>query len=143
MILNLGCGNERIENALNVDIDNTTLADIYIDLDVFPWRWRNNSIEGIYMIHSLEHLAELDTALDECYRILKPKGFLCIHVPHSSCAGANGCLYHTRTFSYNSLKDYLEDMFKTVHQRIIWLPHYECQPIQWLIDASPRFFERI
>jgi predicted SAM-dependent methyltransferase len=140
-ILNLGCGKRYVDGAINIDIKEP--ANMLTDLTKLPWLWRDNSIDGIYTSHFLEHTQNPKEILQECHRILKPYGFLSIKVPHSSCAAAVGCLSHYRTFSYNSLKDYLSPkMFETIHQRIVWLPHYEWLPIQWLIDLSPIFFER-
>jgi SAM-dependent methyltransferase len=142
MVINLGCGKRPIKGALNIDIKEP--ADLVMDLSDLPWLWADDSIDGIYTSHFLEHVPNTKEVLKECHRVLKPYGFLSIKVPHSSCAGAVGCLHHYRTFSYNSLKDYLDpDMFSTLSQRIVWLPHYEWVPIQWLIDLSPRFFERV
>ena len=142
-ILNLGCGKRRIEGAINIDIDPDSLADVQMNAEHTPWIWNDYSINEIYMFHFLEHTKEPNKILAECFRVLVKGGILHITVPHSSCAGANGCLFHHRTFSYNSLKDFLKGRFETIHQRIVWLPHYEWLPIQWLIDLSPRFFERI
>ena len=142
LILNLGCGKDLIEGAINIDIQEP--ADMITDLTKLPYLWQDNTIDGIYTSHFLEHTPNPKEILKECYRILKPDGFLNIKVPHSSCAGAVGCLLHYRTFSFNSLKDYCSKLnFKTIHQRIVWLPHYEWLPIQWLIDLSPIFFERV
>lgn len=139
MILNLGCGKIQPKNYVNVDIKPP--ADLVMDLNITPWKWENNSIDGICMHHSLEHMLA-KTVLDECHRVLKVGGVLDIHVPHSTCAGAIGCLSHYRTFSYNSLKDYTQGKFETFRQRIVYLPHWEWLPIQWLIDLNPIAFER-
>ncbi len=140
--LNVGCGKRRIEGALNIDIDPDSEANMLMDMSKVPWLWRDDSIDEIYMFHFLEHCPNHKEILSECYRILKPQGKLHITVPHSSSAVPIGCLHHYRTYSYNSLKDYLKN-FRTVHQRIVWLPHWEWLPIQWLIDLCPIFFERI
>ena len=140
--LNIGCGKRRIEGTMNIDLDPDSLCDAVVDMNHTPWIWADNSIDEIYMFHFLEHCPNPKEILAECHRILRPKGRLHITVPHSSSAVANGCLGHYRTYSYNSLKDYLKN-FKTVHQRLVWLPHYEWLPVQWLIDLCPIFFERV
>lgn len=140
--LNIGCGKRRIEGTMNIDIDPESLCDAVIDMTHIPWIWKDNSIDEICMFHFLEHCPNFREVLQECQRVLKIGGMLDIHAPHSSCVGANGCLLHYKTFSFNSFKDYLKG-FETLTQRIVWLPHYEWLPIQWLIDLSPIFFERI
>lgn len=48
-----------------------------------PFPWTNSSIDIIYSSHTLEHLNKEDgmNFLKECYRILKPGGFLRIVLP--------------------------------------------------------------
>ncbi|MDO9464799.1 MAG: class I SAM-dependent methyltransferase [bacterium] len=128
MILNLGAGELPIEDVVNVDCYDTGYQDEIVDLSEFPWRWKDESIDGIYMLHVLEHFPEPFKIISECYRILKPGGFLFIAVPHSSLVIAIGCIGHYRTFSYATFRDYFgqkyyhisKPMFKTEIARILW-----------------------
>lgn len=125
-ILNLGCGNNKIKGALNVDITDT--ADWKVDLSKFPWVWADESVDGIYMVHVLEHFPDPVKVINECYRVLKKGGFLYIIVPHSSSAMSIGCMGHYRTYSYDTLRDYLsrpfylfkDKKFDTVYQKLSW-----------------------
>jgi predicted SAM-dependent methyltransferase len=135
-ILNLGAGDHRIDGAIGVDTYYGKGVDVISDLSLLPWAWGNDTIDGIYMIHALEHFTEIPAVLFECWRILKPGGFLHLVVPHSSCCVNTGCLGHTRTFSYNTLHDYLTapdnrdghnagymfggPMFRTTKQLLSW-----------------------
>ena len=143
-VINIGCGKRKIKHALNIDLDLSSEADVIMDMSKLPWQFADSSLNEIHMYHFLEHMKEPENILKECWRVLKPEGKLIITVPHSMSAVGNGCLVHYRTYSYNSLKDYLtkKQYFKTTHQRIVWLPHFEWLPIQWLIDLCPIFFER-
>ncbi|MBI3576824.1 class I SAM-dependent methyltransferase [Candidatus Gottesmanbacteria bacterium] len=157
LILNLGSGTYPMAHAINVDIQKTAGVDMAIDLTRFPWKWKNDSVDGIYMIHVLEHFEDIKKVISECHRMLKKGGFLFLAVPHSSAAGGIGCIGHYRTFSYYTFNDYLcrdfylfkKTLFRSVHQRIIWLHPTNVleraisMPIQFLIDLAPRFFERI
>jgi len=148
--LNLGCGNNIIKTAWNVDILKGVGVDEIYDLRRTPWKWKSKSIDKIYLRHALEHFEKPNHIIKECHRILKVGGLCEICVPHSTSPSAIGCLGHYRTYSYNTLNDYLsrpfyvfrKQLFKTTKQRIIWQPGYEWTPIQWLIDLSPRVFER-
>jgi len=142
MILNIGCGQRFIDGALNIDVIPHRGVHVIRDMSRLPWEWKDNKLDGIHMYHFLEHVDNPLELLMECHRVLKVGGFLNIHVPHSSSLVAVGCLVHHRTFSYNALKDYLDPYFKTTHQRLVWQSHYEWLPIQWLIDLSPKAFER-
>jgi SAM-dependent methyltransferase len=150
VILNIGCGGKLIPEAINIDITPEYGVDMVLDMVKTPWTFADGSISGIYLSHFLEHTREPVDILKECHRVLKVGGFLKISVPHSSCAMGIGCFGHYRTFSYNTLGDYLsrpfyvftKPLFRTVKRRIIWQPRFEWTPIQWLIDLSPRVFER-
>lgn len=157
VILNLGSGTVPIKNAINVDVRKIPGVDIIMDLNSTPWKWKNNSVDGIYMYHVLEHFENTKKIISECHRILKKGGFLYLAVPHSSNAANIGCLGHHRTFSYLTLDDYLcqdfylfeKALFTCEHKKIIWLHPTNVlesiisAPLQFLIDLAPRFFERI
>ena len=164
--LNLGCGEHIIPNCINVDVTPYSGVNEVVDLSIFPWLWKDNSIDGIYANHIIEHFPDPKPFILECHRILKKGGFLRIKVPHSSNISAVGCLGHYRTFSYDTLNDYLgrdfyylgKQRFVTVEQRLLWwheeidiqgeLPEWIAviikiinPAINWLIALSPRIFE--
>ena len=62
IILNLGCGRTALKNAINVDFSIHDCCDLKMDLSKFPWKWRNNSVDEIYMLYFLEHF-DKDTVL--------------------------------------------------------------------------------
>lgn len=81
MNLHLGCGNLKLENFINIDI-NSEKADLKLDirkLDIF----NNSTVEQIYNCHILEHIPrkELLNIILEWNRILKIGGILRISVP--------------------------------------------------------------
>lgn len=128
MILNLGAGKKLIENAINVDVTAYPGIQQVVDLSIFPWPWEDQSIEGIHASHVIEHFFDQKKFIEECYRILKPGGFLRIVAPHSSCITSVGCLGHYRTYSYSTFNDYLAKdfymfktaLFETTYQRLNW-----------------------
>jgi SAM-dependent methyltransferase len=164
--INLGCGEHILPNCLNVDITPYKGVNQVVDLSIFPWPWADKSISGIYANHIIEHLPDPKPFILECHRILKKGGFLRIKVPHSSNVSAVGCLGHYRTFSYDTLNDYLgrdfyyfgKQKFKTVEQKLLWWYELtDCQQelskpiycavkiiapiINFLIALSPRIAE--
>ena len=168
LILNLGAGKKLRDDSVNVDIVAYPGIAQVTDLAAFPWPWESGSVDGIYASHVIEHFPDQKRFLDECYRLLKPGGFLRIAVPHSSCITSIGCLGHYRTYSYNTFHDYLSKPFymfttaryKTVEQRLRWwyeaideennLPGWMVfvikivSPIMnTLVNLSPRLFENV
>jgi predicted SAM-dependent methyltransferase len=127
MLLNLGCGKDIREDCLNVD--DTISADRQVDLAKFPWPWPDNSVDGIYASHIMEHIQDQERFIDECRRILKMGGFLRLNLPHASSVSSVGCIGHYRTYSYSAMTDYLdregfylcpERRFETTYQRLNW-----------------------
>lgn len=128
LILNLGAGKKLIDGAVNVDIGLYPGVDQQVDLTQYPWPWDSNSVDGIHASHIIEHFESQVKFLDECYRILRPDGFLRIAAPHASCVSSVGCMGHYRTYSYNTFHEYLgEELymfgkapFETEYQKLRW-----------------------
>jgi SAM-dependent methyltransferase len=128
MLLNLAAGMKQRKDAVNVDVTEYPGIDQIVDLSVFPWPWENDSIDGIYASHIIEHFFDQEKFIYECLRILKKGGFLRLNVPHSSCATSIGCMGHFRTYSYSTFRQYLSEdyymfktkKFKTVEQKLLW-----------------------
>ena len=168
MILNLGAGKKLRADSVNVDVTSYSGIDKVADLREFPWPWKDGEVDGIHVSHIMEHFPDQEKFIMECYRILRPGGFLRIVGPHSSCVSSVGCLGHYRTYSYKTFDDYLakpfymfhEPLFKTDFQRINWwyedpdaehnLPEWVLPIIKFLdgilstlANRVPRFTENV
>ena len=167
-ILNLCSGNTPIQGATNIDFQDGYYVDEIIDLDKVPWKWADNSVDGIYMIHSLEHFKDRNKILDECRRVLKRGGFLYIRVPHCSATCALSNLHHYTVFAsdtFNTLSGFrvdsvrvhylsqryteketgvpfILDMEQTSHPVLRLLVTPFAWIVQFFIDFSPALFER-
>lgn len=80
-VLHLGCGDNHMQNAINVDYRRTPAVDEIVDLNDYPWPWTDESMRYIVAEHLLEHLDDIEKALRECARILKPDGRLRVVMP--------------------------------------------------------------
>lgn len=86
MKLHLGCGNKRIEGWLNVDKYQSPAIDKRVDLEKFPWPWKDGSVDEVLMHHVLEHLGQ-NTAtyigvIKELWRVCRKDAVVHIAVPH-------------------------------------------------------------
>lgn len=79
--LHLGCGDDRRDGWVNVDVRSDSAADMLVDLDRTPWPWADDSVQTIVAEHVFEHLEHLTAALHECARILEPGGHLHVTWP--------------------------------------------------------------
>jgi len=87
--LNLGSGDNKMETDqgwVNVDISPRSDPDVVFDLETFPWPWRDDSCEQVYMMHVLEHLGQdakvFFGIIKELYRVCAPGARIHIRVPH-------------------------------------------------------------
>src|ERR1700674_2630743 len=69
--LNLGCGDRQLPGYVHVD--KFGKPDVLRDLEIFPWPWRNDSVEEVVMSHVLEHLGATPGVfigiMQELYRV--------------------------------------------------------------------------
>jgi hypothetical protein len=82
--LNLGCGLNRLEGYVNVDLHGE--PDLRHDLEVTPWPWPDDSVDEVLLRHVLEHLGR-DPAvfleiMKELYRVCHDGATIQIVVPH-------------------------------------------------------------
>ena len=87
--LNMGCGNYPIKEDIWLNLDKKGLYQKWedtpnkdyieeFDMEVFPWKFRDNNVENILFSHSLNQVKHHKEIFKECHRILKPKGRLII-----------------------------------------------------------------
>lgn len=79
--IHLGCGEKKLEGFINIDSRASKYADLVCDMTSLPFS--DESLELIYMCHSLEHVEmhKVDQLIADLYRMLKPSGKLYISVP--------------------------------------------------------------
>jgi len=103
--LNLGSGNNILPNTVNHDrAKHRPEIDVAHDLDVLPWPWADASFDVIVARSVLEHLKlNLIESLDECWRLLRPRGQIFVKVPHWQSDVAYRDPTHRWQFSLHSL----------------------------------------
>ena len=143
-ILDIGCGNNKAEGALGIDISSDTQADVIHDIEQFPYPFEDESFDEIVSKQVLEHLEKPLEALDEVYRLLKPGGKMMIQVPHFSCHYAFRSLHHKHFFSYFSLDTYLTKYgrFRYNNRAITFHKIYRSLGVRWWANKKPLAYER-
>lgn len=106
-VIDLGCGQKKYNNSIGLDIKKSCNPDVVADVDSnLPFR--NNSFNLIYSEFLVEHIHNVFHLIEECWRILKPKGKAIIIAPHFSWHLAYGA-DHIRTFRINNFSCFTHD----------------------------------
>jgi SAM-dependent methyltransferase len=84
IIVDLGCGDRKFAGALGVDVAAGPMVDIVHDLDRMPYPFDNSSVDLVVLRHVLEHLQHVPATMQECARILRPRGHVLVLTPHFS-----------------------------------------------------------
>jgi SAM-dependent methyltransferase len=86
MKLNLGCGQNKLADFVNVDKFAQCQPDVVADLEITPWPFESGSVDAVMMNHSLEHMGQQSSVflaiVQELYRVCKPEAHIQINVPH-------------------------------------------------------------
>ena len=144
VFLNLGCGFRKSKQMVNVDAFDICEPDVVHDLNVFPYPWKENSVDGIIMWHVLEHLDDWWGAFCECARISKPGSTMEIRVPDESSGTALTYRDHNHVFSVHSFhgiqdrSGYGTNAWAMIEDNIIPLEmlHYQkipCGEYNWMM----------
>ncbi len=85
-LLDVGCGRNKVAQAIGVDRVGIEGVDVVADLERFPYPFVTNAFDEIHARHVIEHVASVVDFLDELHRIARPGARLYITTPHYSYA---------------------------------------------------------
>ena len=161
--LDVGCGRYKVPGAIGIDRYDWPEVDIIHDLDLYPWPFESNSFTHVICRHSLPHLANVVTAMEEVYRITRAGGLVEIVVPHFSSDNAFTDITTQVFFGYRSMDYFCVDrtmryrygkcIFRLQEVRMSFLQAHEFQAdkkkfnlfsilgLEWLINRFPRYYE--
>jgi len=103
--LNIGCEADYLPGWVNLDFDKRVKADVYHDLNKFPYPFKDSEFDIVLASGVLEHLKDIIKAMKELHRITKRGGRIYIMVPHFSDPTQHAESEHKQTFSYHSFGD--------------------------------------
>ena len=146
-ILDLGCGDNKVEGAVGLDNIAQIGVNIVHDLLHFPYPIESNEFDTIYLRHVIEHfnIDKINKIMNECYRILKKDGQLFINVPHVFSIAAFTDPTHKQYFTFGSGyfwdKKYQKSYYRDIDS--CWeLVNVKCNRITWL-DWKHYQFKRL
>ncbi|NYZ75675.1 class I SAM-dependent methyltransferase [Candidatus Micrarchaeota archaeon] len=160
-ILELGCGNKKgcgcpyKGDIVGVDISPDSKADIIWNLEKFPYPFKNNEFDAVYIHHCLEHLEDTVKVMDQIWKITKPHGKVLILVPYGASAWSLTNPTHKKFFNYATLTDFkgfkvLKCKYNYVHRGFPELQSWKgrllrqlTKPMDWLINANPYIYDKI
>jgi len=100
--LNLGCGKVPMEGYVNIDI--ATDCDVTLDLEDAKFPFADGSCDEIHASHVFEHIRNIIPLMNECQRVLKPKGKMVVMVPCYPAPEAFSDPTHVRFFTTKSFE---------------------------------------
>jgi hypothetical protein len=113
--INLGCGFNKFDGCLNVDKSEFVKPDDVVDLNVFPWKWKDNEFSHVVAKDILEHLGDKPEdfikIIKEMYRISDNGAVWEVIVPHWRCDTALDDPTHKRLITLG--------MFKLFDKRLV------------------------
>src|SRR5260370_30897614 len=81
LVLAVGCGALKYHRAMGIDRIAGTAADVVVDLDHFPYPFRDNSFDEVRAIHVIEHVADVIRTMEEFHRLLRNGGAVVFSTP--------------------------------------------------------------
>ncbi len=99
MKLDLGCGRQKTPGFVGLDRFPLPGVDVAADLDLPTLPFRDNVFDLIYASHSLEHVADLQAAMKEVWRVGKPGAQVCIAAPYWAQGLNLANPYHKQVFN--------------------------------------------
>ena len=132
-VLDVGCGTDKVQGAIGIDIVDLPGADLVHDLNEFPWPFNDEEFDVIYMNDIIEYLNNTIKVMEECYRLLKPGGKLHIRVVYWNHKYAFSDPTHVKAFTENSF-----DFFIGKHRAYYIKANFEMEKMEFIYDERVR-----
>jgi SAM-dependent methyltransferase len=119
VILDIGCGKKKqAPEAIGVDRERGSRADVFAELTRFPWPFRDDCADRIYLSHFLEHQPDILRAMREVHRIAKNGAEVIVVTPHYSSLDSYADpthLYHLgwQSFDYFTQREFANFTYRS------------------------------
>jgi ubiquinone/menaquinone biosynthesis C-methylase UbiE len=126
-ILDFGCGKKKRPNAIGIDRNPRSDADVIHDLNHFPYPFPDSTFDEIYCDNILEHLDDVVQVMVELHRISKPNGLIEITVPFFPHRNANTDPTHKHWFGVHSFDYFINGTS---------LSEFHYSPVQFTLQSA-------
>jgi SAM-dependent methyltransferase len=148
MTLDVGCGRNKRPGAIGVDRNRDTAADVICDIDRAMLPFRDSSFGTIWVIHVIEHVADVVRTVEELHRLARPGGVIVIETPHytdfsSFCDPTHR--WHLNTFSFRYFTEdggfsyYSRCRLRQRHLRVKLLRLWKLLGFEFAVNHSTAF----
>lgn len=107
-VVDVGCGGtKQRSSAFGIDRRPVQGVDVVCDLE-HGLPLASGSVDHVFAVHVLEHVANVFALLDEIHRVLRPTGVLHVMVPHWRHPNAVADPTHVRFFGAETFRHFCE-----------------------------------
>lgn len=148
-ILDVGCGVNKYPGSLGIDRNPRTKADVIVDLDRFPYPFRDGAFDQLRAVHVIEHVGDVIRTMEEFHRLLRPGGRVFLETPHytdfsSFCDPTHRWHLNSYSFRYFGPDNagfgyYSKARFREISVRVKLLALWRCLGFELLVNHVPRF----
>ena len=148
-ILDVGCGINKLAGSIGIDRNPGTKADVLVELDRFPYPFRDSSFDGLQAVHVIEHVSDVIKTIEEFHRLVRAGGEVFIVTPHytdfsSFCDPTHK--WHLNSYSLRYFGEdnagygyYSKARFQEISTRVKLLSFWRLLGFELLVNAFPRF----
>jgi ubiquinone/menaquinone biosynthesis C-methylase UbiE len=149
--INLGSGKKCYSGFLNVDKFKVKGVDKVVDLDKFPYPFKDSEFDVVRCEHSLECLGEFIKVMEEIHRIGKPNSIIEITVTPFCCPMACADPLDKKFFCYTSfdyfqigtgLDYYSSAKFEIIKKKYIFSQKKGLKWLSFIPNIYPKFYTR-
>jgi SAM-dependent methyltransferase len=128
-ILDLGCGRRKRPDAIGMDRNPQSHADVLHDLNQFPYPFPDNRFGMIVANNIMEHLDDVIAVMTELHRITGPNGIVEITVPFYPHRNASTDPTHRHWFGVHSFDYFVRG---TDHENFHYSPvHFSILSVEF------------
>lgn len=148
-ILDVGCGINKKPGSIGIDRNQASRADVLVDLDRFPYPFRDSSFDALQAVHVIEHVSDVIRSMEEFHRLVRAGGEVFIVTPHytdfsSFCDPTHR--WHLNSFSLRYFGQdnagygyYSSARFDEISVRVKLLALWRWLGFEFLVDTFPRY----